>query len=167
MEILSIKTCGIDQRKYYFDTYWLAGMDILSTQHCFVTPNRRVSRTIFAIDEVVLELESWISVKSKKKCLFPVGGHCRMHSLYWLDFSDFRQETHFQRRLDQFWNPRTRWGSNLVFKTTFCPKPWREIRIEAFGSDGKPLDGSKSLTEAIHQWHNWFPLMRFSYSVSI
>ena len=103
----------------------------------------------------------------KKKCLFPVGGHCRMHSLYWLDFSDFRQETHFQRRLDQFWNPRTRWGSNLVFKTTFCPKPWREIRIEAFGSDGKPLDGSKSLTEAIHQWHNWFPLVRFSYSVSI
>lgn len=157
MEILSIKTCGIDQRKYYFDTYWLAGMDILSSRMW-------TSPTLFRDTEsegVPHLLTRWywnwspgFRWSQKKKCLFPVGGHCRMHSLYWLDFSDFRQETHFQHRLDQFWNPLS-WGSNLVFKTTFCPKPWRFPNRglwfwwETFGWVEIPNRGDSPVTQLI------------------
>ena len=68
-----------------------------------------------------------------------------MHSLYWLDFSDFRQETHFQHRF--FSNSGTREPAEAAtwcLRPPFVQSPGGNPNRGQAGSDGKHSHGSKS-----------------------
>ena len=114
-------------------------------------------RTIFAIDRGGIGIGVLDFGEVKKKCLFPVGGIAGCTHSIGLILAISVRKLIFNVGLTNSGTREPAEAATWCLRPPSVQSPGGEIRIEAFGSDGKPLDGSKSLTEAIHQWHNWSP----------